>query len=160
MLNRFSKVEKDGTYVKPPSSKLSYGGMVYIRATMIESSGWVLSKAATITLRYATVRRQFKSPSDPSSKELSVINYPHLHRRLLTTLANSYGFILAGKRMFELYLELSEQLKKGDVSMLADIHLATSSLKAYTSKYTIDGLEESRQMCGVMDSVLIQVFRR
>lgn len=120
MLNRFAKVEPDGTYNRPPSDKMSYGGMVYIRSIMIEGSGWTLSKGATIVSRYATVRRQFKSTSDPTSKqELSVINYPHLSRRLLTLLANSYGFIFTGKRMFELYLEMGEQLKKGDVSMLS-----------------------------------------
>lgn len=32
MLSKFAQVTKDGGYVKPPHAKLSYGGMLYIRA--------------------------------------------------------------------------------------------------------------------------------
>ena len=87
MLNRFAKVHADGTYVKPPNSKLSYGGMVFIRAQMISNSGWSLSRAATIATRYAHVRRQFVDPDDPtlshgSAKlERQVIHYASVHLR-------------------------------------------------------------------------------
>lgn len=49
MLSRFARVERtdDGRaaeYVKPPHSKLSFGGMVYIRAQMIGSLAWQLAR--------------------------------------------------------------------------------------------------------------------
>jgi hypothetical protein len=38
MLNRFSKVEEDGTYVKPPVEKLSYGGVSFLLFAPIEKA--------------------------------------------------------------------------------------------------------------------------
>lgn len=35
MLNRFAQVSKEGAYTKPPHDKLSYGGMIFIRANMV-----------------------------------------------------------------------------------------------------------------------------
>lgn len=35
MLNRFAQVSADGAYNKPPHDKLSYGGMIFIRANMV-----------------------------------------------------------------------------------------------------------------------------
>lgn len=34
MLSRFAKIDEQGKYVKPPHSKLSYGGMIFIRASV------------------------------------------------------------------------------------------------------------------------------
>jgi acyl-CoA oxidase len=47
MLNRFSKIDQDGNYVKAPHSKISYGGMVFIRAQMIGSLAWSLAKGSS-----------------------------------------------------------------------------------------------------------------
>ena len=35
MLNRFSQIDEAGNYKRPPHDKLSYGGMIFIRAQMI-----------------------------------------------------------------------------------------------------------------------------
>ena len=113
MLNRFAKVHADGTYVKPPNSKLSYGASdalcsradfprrhgVHPRTgalpssaradcvSMISNSGWSLSRAITIAMRYAHVRRQFVDPDDPTLShgaaklERQVIHYASVHMR-------------------------------------------------------------------------------
>ena len=52
------QVEPDGTYVKPPSSKLTYGTMVFIRSMIVGESSRALSKACTIAVRYSVVRHQ------------------------------------------------------------------------------------------------------
>lgn len=44
MLSRFAQVTEDGQYVKPPHSKVSYGGMLFIRAQMISSLSWRMAK--------------------------------------------------------------------------------------------------------------------
>lgn len=46
MLSRFSQVSPEGKYTKPPHDKLSYGGMIFIRAQMIGNLGWQLAKGA------------------------------------------------------------------------------------------------------------------
>ncbi|KDN43088.1 acyl-CoA oxidase [Tilletiaria anomala UBC 951] len=150
MLAKNAKVKQGGEYVKPPSAKLSYGGMVFIRSQMIDRCGWMLSRAITIALRYSHVRRQFRDPSstDENDQERSVLSYPSLNRRLLPLLANSYAYILAGRRMRALYEDMAAQLDQGNIELLADVHVASSSLKAYCTKQVVDGIEECRQALG------------
>lgn len=52
------QVEPDGTYVKPPSAKLTYGTMVFIRSLIVGQSASALAKSCTIAIRYSAVRHQ------------------------------------------------------------------------------------------------------
>lgn len=58
----FSQVLKfifqDGTYVKSPSDKLTYGTMMFVRVIILHDMAGYLSKASTIAIRYSAVRRQ------------------------------------------------------------------------------------------------------
>lgn len=150
MLAKHVQVKKGGEYVRPPSDKMSYGGMIFIRSQMIDRTGWMLSRAQTIAMRYSLVRRQFRDPDSKDSAEIerSVLSYPSLNRRLVPLLSKSYAYIVAGRRMRHLYEDMAAQLDQGDTSMLADVHVASSSLKAYCTKQALDGIEESRQALG------------
>ncbi|UZJ55372.1 hypothetical protein CBS101457_004692 [Exobasidium rhododendri] len=150
MLSKHAQVKKGGEYVRPPSDKLSYGGMIFIRSQMIDRTGWVLSRAQTIAMRYSLVRRQFRDPDskDVQETERSVLSYPSLNRRLVPLLAKSYAYIVAGRRMRTLYEDMAQQLDEGNTALLADVHVASSSLKAYCTKQALDGIEESRQALG------------
>ncbi|CEH12833.1 acyl-oxidase [Ceraceosorus bombacis] len=164
MLAKHAQVKKGGEYVRPPSDKLSYGGMIFIRSQMIDRTGWMLSRGNTIAMRtgwmlsrgntiamrYSLVRRQFRDPDskDVAEPERSVLSYPSLHRRLIPLLAKSYAYIIAGRRMRTLYEDMAAQLDSGDTSLLADVHVASSSLKAYCTKQALDGIEECRQALG------------
>ncbi|CAO1628300.1 unnamed protein product [Jaminaea pallidilutea] len=149
MLAKHAHVKQGGEYVKPPSDKLSYGGMIFIRSQMIDRTGWMLSRAITIATRYSLVRRQFRDPdAQPGDIERSVLSYPSLNRRLMPLLAKSFAYIIAGRRMRILYEEMAGQLDAGDTTLLADVHVASSSLKAYCTKQSLDGIEESRQALG------------
>ncbi|PWN47316.1 acyl-CoA oxidase [Violaceomyces palustris] len=150
MLAKHAQVKKGGEYVKPPSDKLSYGGMIFIRSQMIDRTGWMLSRAQTIATRYSLVRRQFRDPdsTDVGEPERSVLSYPSLNRRMVPLLAKSYAYIIAGRRMRHLYEDMAEQLDSGNTELLADVHVASSSLKAYCTKQSIDGIEESRLALG------------
>jgi acyl-CoA oxidase len=150
MLAKHAQVLKGGEYVRPPSDKLSYGGMIFIRSQMIDRTGWMLSRGNTIAMRYSLVRRQFRDPDakDPAEIERSVLSYPSLNRRLVPLLAKSYAYIIAGRRMRTLYEDMAQQLDSGDTTLLADVHVASSSLKAYCTKQALDGIEECRQALG------------
>lgn len=52
------QVQPDGTYLKPPSDKLTYGTMVFIRSMIVGESAMALSKSCTIAIRYSAVRHQ------------------------------------------------------------------------------------------------------
>lgn len=118
---------------------------------MIDRTGWMLSRGATIALRYGTVRRQFRDPSskNPTDVERNVLSYPSLNRRLMPYLAKSYAYILAGRRMKTLYEDLVSSMEgEVDLTLLADTHVASSSLKAFCTKQALDGIEECRQSLG------------
>lgn len=150
MLNRFAQVTKDGTYVKPPHDKLSYGSMVFIRAQMISQNGWDLAKAATIATRYAHVRRQFADPEDtsPNRMEQQVIRYPSVYHRLIPVVAQSYAFICTGKAMNDLFTQFSSELAGGNVDSIAEVHAVSSGLKAYITTKCIEGFEIARRSQG------------
>lgn len=56
MLMKNNKVLEDGTYIKAPSSVLTYGTMMFVRVVIIRDQANYLSKAVTITTRYSAVR--------------------------------------------------------------------------------------------------------
>ena len=53
-----NKVTPDGTYIKPPTDKITYGTMVQIRSGLVIFTGRALARAVTIATRYSVVRRQ------------------------------------------------------------------------------------------------------
>ncbi|GAA6059945.1 hypothetical protein JCM10212_003085 [Sporobolomyces blumeae] len=153
MLSRFAQVTEDGQYVRPPHDKLSYGGMIFIRAQMIGSLSWRLAKAVTISLRYLHMRRQFADPDlksgDPGfGQERQVITYPGVYRRVLPVLAKTIVFITAGKDMSNLYSSMSSQLASGNTTLLAETHAVSSGLKTYVSSNVVEGIETVRRAMG------------
>lgn len=63
LLMKNAQVLKDGSYIKAPSSVLTYGTMMFVRVVIVKDTANYLSKAATIATRYSAVRRQ--SPINP-----------------------------------------------------------------------------------------------
>ncbi|KAJ7617161.1 peroxisomal oxidase [Roridomyces roridus] len=147
MLSKFAGVTDEGKYVTPPHAKLSYGGMLYIRSGMVTSAGWLGAKAATVAIRYATVRRQ--GTLDPASGlESQVITYPSLHARLLPILARAYVFIGLGRALSRSFDALARDLSSGNTSQLADMHVMTSGLKTLVTTSSIQDVETARRSMG------------
>ncbi|KAI0744477.1 peroxisomal oxidase [Earliella scabrosa] len=146
MLSAFASVTSDGQYVRPPHAKLSYGGMLYIRSTMVSSAGWTIAKAATIAIRYATVRRQ--GSKDSGGLERQVITYPSVYHRLLPALAHAYVFVVLGRNLTKAFGELTNRLASGDTSLLPEMHATTSGLKVLVSTTAIQDLETARRSMG------------
>ncbi|GAA5967039.1 hypothetical protein JCM21900_003631 [Sporobolomyces salmonicolor] len=153
MLARFAQVTAEGKYVQPPHDKLSYGGMIFIRAQMIGSLSWRLAKAVTISLRYLHMRRQFADPDLKAGEpgygiERPVITYPGVYRRVIPVLAKTIVFITAGKDMANLYHSMSSQLSSGSTTLLAETHAVSSGLKTYVSTSVVEGIETVRRAMG------------
>ncbi|KAL1943321.1 hypothetical protein VTO73DRAFT_4396 [Trametes versicolor] len=146
MLSAFASVTPDGKYMQPPHAKLSYGGMMYIRSSMVVSAGWTIAKGATIAIRYATVRKQ--GNKGPDGLERQVITYPSVYYRLLPTLAHAYVFILLGRNLWKAFSDMSARLASGDTSLLAEMHATTSGLKVLVSTVAIQDLETARRSMG------------
>lgn len=146
MLSKFAQVTDDSQYVQPPHAKLSYGGMLFIRANMVTGAGWLMAKAATISIRYAIVRRQ--GEKGPEGLERQAISYPSVYGRLLPIISRAYVFIHLGKAVIQSFQVMSNRLQKGDASLLAEMHAITSGLKVLVTTTGIQDLEVARRSMG------------
>ncbi|CAM0139574.1 unnamed protein product [Umbelopsis sp. WA50703] len=155
-LAKFSQVEKHtGKYSKPPNSKLSYGTMVFVRANIVMESRYVIARAATIAVRYAAVRSQFVDSSNPKKiaginqvVETPVIDYTMVQYRLFPVIAQAYACFFTGQRMYKMYYDNQEYMKRGDFSYLADLHATSSGLKSLTTTMAVAAIEQCRRACG------------
>jgi acyl-CoA oxidase len=156
-LSRFAQVLVDGTYVSPPSAKLTYGTMVLVRAYIVRDSGRALARAATIAIRYSSVRCQFSDDTIPKPtladgttlKETQVIDYTMQQYRLFPLVAQTYALFITGHVMMNLYDNFSAQLDKdGSMDLMAQVHASSSGLKSLTTTMCIEGVETCRRACG------------
>ena len=64
MLMRYTQVTREGEVFEPPLAQLTYGALLTGRTMMVADSANSAKKALTIAIRYAAVRRQFKSDAN------------------------------------------------------------------------------------------------
>ncbi|KAG8849569.1 hypothetical protein FRB96_000719 [Tulasnella sp. 330] len=147
MLSKFAQVTKEGEYARPPHDKLSYGGMIYIRSSMITGFGQSLAKGVTIAIRYCTVRRQ-GGQDGSTTLERRVMTYPSLYIRLIPILSQAYVFMLLGRPMNELFASMSARLASNDTTLLAETHAISSGLKSYVTRVVVDSLAICRASLG------------
>ncbi|KAM9362887.1 peroxisomal acyl-coenzyme A oxidase 1 [Symphorus nematophorus] len=146
MLMKYAKVEPDGTYMKPPSAKLTYGTMVFIRSMIVGESARALAKACTIAIRYSTVRRQ--SEIRPGEPEPQILDYQTQQYKLFPLLAMAYAFTFVGQYMKRTYHRISGDIHEGDFSELPELHALSAGLKAFTTWEANAAIEVCRMSCG------------
>uniref|UniRef100_A0A8B9KXP0 Acyl-coenzyme A oxidase n=1 Tax=Astyanax mexicanus TaxID=7994 RepID=A0A8B9KXP0_ASTMX len=140
MLMKYAKVEPDGTYVKPPSDKLTYGTMVFIRSMIVGESAKALAKSSTIAIRYSAVRHQ--SELRPGEPEPQVLDYQAQQYKLFPLLAAAYAFTFVGQYMSNMYHRITGDINQGDFSELPEVICICSNA---TSIFSI---EVCRMSCG------------
>ena len=147
MLQRFSRVSKNGEFYASKQEKLSYGSMIALRVAVVTMETLNLARALTISVRYTTVRRQFSSAG--GSVEDQVITYSSVKYRLFPLLGVTFAYIFAAKTLSKLYLEMISQLQKDGISsQLAEVHALSAGLKACSTWDCLAGIEECRKVCG------------
>uniref|UniRef100_A0A668A2Q4 Acyl-coenzyme A oxidase n=1 Tax=Myripristis murdjan TaxID=586833 RepID=A0A668A2Q4_9TELE len=146
MLMKYSKVEPDGSYVKPPSAKLTYSTMVFIRSMIVGESARALAKSCTIAIRYSTVRRQ--SEIRPGEPEPQILDYQTQQYKLFPLLAMAYAFTFVGQYMTKTYHRITADINQGDFSELPELHALSAGLKAFTTWAASTGIEVCRMSCG------------
>ncbi|KAF7655667.1 hypothetical protein LDENG_00052720 [Lucifuga dentata] len=146
MLMKYAKVDPDGSYRKPPSSKLTYGTMVFIRSMIVGESARAIAKATTIAIRYSAIRHQSEiRPGDP---EPQILDYQTQQYKLFPLLAMAYGFTFVGQYMHQTYHRITGDINQGDFSKLPELHALSAGLKAFTTWASNAGIEVCRMSCG------------
>lgn len=150
LLSKYTGVTLEGKYVPPKNQAIVYGSMTYVRASIIMESRLVLARAVTIAVRYLSIRRQFADRDGPASgQETPVLDYPTVQVRILPLLAATYALHYTGEAMFALYWSTRADIEtKGDLSRLAELHAASSGLKAACTLLVADGSEVCRRALG------------
>ncbi|XP_034425459.1 peroxisomal acyl-coenzyme A oxidase 1 isoform X2 [Hippoglossus hippoglossus] len=146
MLMKYAKVEPDGTYVKPPSAKLTYGTMVFIRSMIVGLSAKTLAKSCTIAIRYSVVRHQ--SEIRAGEPEPQILDFQTQQYKLFPLLAMAYAFTFVGQYMNATYQRISGDISQGDFSELPELHALSAGLKAFTTWATNSAIEVCRMSCG------------
>ena len=156
MLMRYSQVTRDGQVFEPPLQQLTYGALLQGRTLMMNDSGNIAKKALTIAVRYAAVRRQFKS--DPKNQyETALLDYPIHQRRLMPLLAQAVAFGFTSQeliRMLTATNQALDALEPGDpkleetLELLKSTHATSAGLKAFCTWATLSAIETCRQACG------------
>lgn len=157
MLQKFTKVSKQGDVEEPPLEQLAYGALLGGRVTMVTDSFRTGARFITIALRYAVGRRQFKQGKTEVENQL--INYPLHQRRLIPHLAWVYAMSVASNQIegdLKVTLaKLDEGVKSGDfeqlksgIEQLKGIFADSASLKSTSTWHTANLIDECRQACG------------
>ncbi|CUM64721.1 uncharacterized protein PRCAT00002331001 [Priceomyces carsonii] len=158
MLQKFCKVSREGEVVLPPLEQLSYSALLGGRVTMVLDSFRMTAKFATIALRYAIGRRQFKS-SLQSDGETQLLNYPLHQKRVLPSLAFAYCTSQAawklGNTIESTLDELDLAVEKNDmravmksIEAMKSLFIDSAALKSTCTWYTADVIDQTRQACG------------
>ena len=148
LLSKYTGVSIDGKYIKPKNQAIVYGSMTFVRASIIMESRLVLARACTIAVRYLSIRRQF-ADRDEGGEEVAVLDYPSVQIRILPLLAATYALHYTGEAMFDMYWSTRAEIEKnGDLSRLAELHAASSGLKACCTLLVADGSETCRRALG------------
>lgn len=157
MLNKFTKVDRDGNVEEPPLEQLAYGALLGGRVTMVTDSWRTGERFIAIALRYSVGRRQFTVNGQTIENQL--INYPLHQKRLLPYLAWVYGMSVASNKIQFDYKNVLQKLdngvKSGDFNILSEaieglkgLFADSASLKSTCTWLTADLIDESRQSCG------------
>ncbi|XP_013778473.1 peroxisomal acyl-coenzyme A oxidase 1-like [Limulus polyphemus] len=158
MLMKNAQVTKDGVYVKPKSDKLNYGTMVFVRVILIDMVAINLARACTIAIRYSAVRRQ--SELIPGEKEAQILSYQAQQYKLFPLIALSHALKANFMALMDIYKNATQDLERGDLGMLPELHSLTSGLKALSTEIGSQAIESCRLACGGHGYLLISGLPR
>ena len=163
MLQKFCKVSREGEVTLPPLEQLSYSALIGGRVMIVMDSYRMLSRMATIALRYAIGRRQFKGDNvdqdDENALETQLLDYPLHQKRLLPYLAAAYVVSTGALKIEKASEDILEYLDKAvatgnhagimkSIEDMKSLFVDSASLKATCTWLGCEAIDECRQACG------------
>lgn len=145
MLAKYTKVNKNGEYVRTGNEKIGYATMMSIRRIVITAAPLFLAQILTIGVRYSLIRSQFKNEQ---GLETRVLDYQLQQDKLIPLIADTYGMLFGSMRIKELDKINVENCQKEDFTLMPDLHAILSGCKAVYTWTTLFGGERVRQACG------------
>ncbi|CAH0724579.1 unnamed protein product, partial [Brenthis ino] len=146
MLMKNAQVSRDGTYVRNNTEKLIYGSMLLVRTQILNNVAFHVSVASTIAIRYSAVRHQ--SQLKRGEPEVQVLDYATQQHKLFISVASSHAYRHVGLWMWENYNIIINEVTKGNLERLSELHALSCCLKAVVSRDGVNIVEECRFACG------------
>ncbi|KAG6460358.1 hypothetical protein O3G_MSEX011937 [Manduca sexta] len=138
--------DHDGTYVNSPSSKLTYGTMMFVRVVLVNDMCNYVAKAVTIATRYSAVRHQ--SQPKPDEPEPQILDYVTQQHKLFIGIATVHAFKLSADWLWNMYNNVTAELEAGDLDRLPELHALSCCLKAVSTADAAESVERCRLACG------------
>ncbi len=143
MLDRFARVNESGQFESEiPSDNRRFftmlGTLVGGRIGIPRSALSAAKSGLAIAIRYGDRRRQF---GPEGGSEIPILNYRVHQRRLLIPLAHTYALHAALQHLTRRYLDRDE-------SQMQDIEALAAGMKALTTWFVRDALQQCREACG------------
>lgn len=151
LLDRFGRVEADGTYTSPiedPARRFftMLGTLVQGRVSIAGAAMGATKSALTVAVRHARRRTQFNGPDGAG---VHLLDYPTHRRALLPRLATTYALHHAQQR---LTMELAEVFGDDDPPVEDDrrrpLEAHAAGMKAIATQHATDTIQACRQACG------------
>jgi len=146
MLMKWARVDSKGVYHQPPKAQLAYGALLGGRVALISNCAENLQRGLIIAIRYSVIRRQFALGK--ADTELQIMDYQTHQARLLEPLSGAYAWHLTGRVLAQDNKRLQEELSRGELASLPDLHATSAGLKAFCTWYIHTALEQARQCMG------------
>lgn len=147
MLQRFIKVDRDGSVSMQGDQRVLYSTMMLIRVSILVQSKLYLAKALTIALRYSVVRRQFKNISG-QKEETRLIDYQTQQQKLFPMVAMMFAHSYASENVTQLHKRLLEDISKSKFDLLEVVHHYSSGMKSLFTDQCYYSLIAIRQCLG------------
>lgn len=143
MLDKFASVNEAGEFESPiPSDNRRFftmlGTLVGGRIGIPRSALSAAKTGLAIAIRYGDNRRQF-GPGE--GIEVPILNYRMHQLRLIPRLADAYAIHFALQYLTKRFVNRTEE-------QMQEIEALAAGMKAYTTWYTRDTLQECREACG------------
>lgn len=143
---RNAKVLENGEFIKSQSPVLNYGVMTQVRVDIVKGMAQHLSKAVTIAMRYSTVRRQ--SPIDPNLPEPKIIEHVTQQMKIFPAIAKVIAIKSAADSLFQLYLDITAEVERGNLDRLPELHSLSCCLKVVSTNEVAQSVQTCRLACG------------
>lgn len=143
LLDRYAEVREDGSYHSPIAESgrrffTMLGALVVGRVSIAAAAMNAAKTGLTIALRYTDARRQF---GPEAGREIPVLDYLDMQRRLLPRLATTYALDFALKDLIRTLPERNERNAR-------EIEARAAGFKAYASAHAVDTLLACREAAG------------
>jgi acyl-CoA oxidase len=150
LLARYGQVAPDGTYtstIDSPGRRFftMLGALVQGRVSLDGAAISAAKIGLAIATKYADQRRQF-SPS-AGADELTLLDYATHRRRLFPRIAEAYAMHFAHDELLDMFDAVFSG-REDTPAMREDLETTAAALKATSTWYSLDTLQECREACG------------